>query len=150
MLGIFTACEGVSLGVLTSVYSTDSVLIAVGTTAAVAVSLTIFAFQTKWDVTAWGGVLIVGLVVLMVAGILMLIIGTSRITVISLGCMGALIFGAYIVYNTQLMLGGSHKYSLSPEEYIFAALNLYLDISLNLDIWIFLYILMIVGGAKSD
>lgn len=45
----------------------------------------------------------------------------------------------------QLMMGGSHKYSISPEEYIFAALNLYLDI-INL----FLYILMIVGAARSD
>jgi len=36
----------------------------------------------------------------------------------------------YLVFDTQLMLGGSHKYSLSPEEYIFAALNLYLDIVL--------------------
>ncbi len=26
----------------------------------------------------------------------------------------------------QLMMGGSHKYSISPEEYIFAALNIYL------------------------
>ena len=43
------------------------------------------------------------------------------------------------------MMGGSHKYSISPEEYIFAALNLYLDI-INL----FLYILMIVGASRSD
>ena len=41
------------------------------------------------------------------------------------------------------MLGGNHKYSLSPEEYIFAALNLYLDI-INL----FLYLLSIFGGGS--
>jgi len=38
------------------------------------------------------------------------------------------------------MMGGKHKYSISPEEYVFAALNLYLDI-----IQIFLYILQILG-----
>jgi len=43
------------------------------------------------------------------------------------------------------MLGGKHKYSLSPEEYVFAALSLYLDI-----INMFLYILSIVGAARSD
>ena len=43
------------------------------------------------------------------------------------------------------MMGGKHKYSLSPEEYIFAALNLYLDI-INL----FLYILRIIGAARGD
>ena len=64
---------------------------------------------------------------------------------IGYGAAGALVFSLYLVYDTQLMLGGKHKYALSPEEYIFAALNLYLDI-INL----FLYILMIVGAARGD
>lgn len=50
----------------------------------------------------------------------------------------------YLVVDTQLMLGGKHKYSLSPEEYIFAALNLYLDI-----VNMFLFILSIVGSARK-
>lgn len=58
---------------------------------------------------------------------------------------GAIIFSLYIVYDTQLMMGGKHKYSLSPEEYIFASLNIYMDI-VNL----FLYILTIVNAASSD
>ncbi|EEC07222.1 conserved hypothetical protein [Ixodes scapularis] len=44
-----------------------------------------------------------------------------------------------------MMLGGNHKYSVSPEEYIFAALSLYVDI-VNL----FLMILQIVGYANKD
>ena len=64
---------------------------------------------------------------------------------IGYGSAGALIFSLYIVYDTQLMMGGKHKYSLSPEEYVFAALSLYLDI-INL----FLYILMIIGAARGD
>lgn len=50
----------------------------------------------------------------------------------------------YLVFDTQMMLGGKHKYSLSPEEYVFAALNLYLDI-INL----FLFILSIIGQARN-
>ena len=61
------------------------------------------------------------------------------------GSIGALIFSLYIVYDTQLMMGGKHKYALSPEEYIFAALNIYLDV-INL----FMYILMIVGFSRGD
>ena len=68
-----------------------------------------------------------------------------RYTMIGYGSAGALVFSLYIVYDTQLMMGGKHKYSLSPEEYVFASLNLYLDI-INL----FLYILMIVGAARGD
>ena len=44
------------------------------------------------------------------------------------GGIGALIFSVYLVYDTQMMMGGGHKYSISPEEYIFAAVALYLDI----------------------
>lgn len=40
-----------------------------------------------------------------------------------LACFGAGIFSMYIVYDTQMMMGGEHKYSLSPEEYIFAAVS---------------------------
>jgi protein lifeguard len=58
--------------------------------------------------------------------------------------LGALLFSCYLVFDTQLMMGGKHKYSISPEEYIFAALNLYLDI-----INIFLYILALVGGSRN-
>ena len=41
------------------------------------------------------------------------------------------------------MMGGNHKFSISPEEYIFAAIAIYLDI-LNL----FLHILKIVAAAR--
>jgi FtsH-binding integral membrane protein len=42
------------------------------------------------------------------------------------------------------MMGGNHKYSISPEEYVFAALNLYLDI-----VQIFMYILTIIGASRD-
>merc|ERR1712107_958656 len=58
--------------------------------------------------------------------------------------IGAIIFSLYIVFDTQMMMGGNHKYSLDPEEYVFAALNLYLDI-INL----FLYILQIIGASRD-
>ena len=50
----------------------------------------------------------------------------------------------YLVYDTQIMMGGGKMYAISPEEYIFAALNLYLDI-VNL----FLYILQLISAARN-
>ncbi|CAB1321252.1 unnamed protein product [Coregonus sp. 'balchen'] len=49
----------------------------------------------------------------------------------------------YLVMDTQLILGGNHKYSISPEEYIFAALNLYLDI-----ISLFTLLLSLIGLSR--
>lgn len=43
------------------------------------------------------------------------------------------------------MIGGNHKLSISPEEYIFAALNIYMDI-----VNIFIYLLAIISAARDD
>lgn len=143
-LGIFTVAESFLLGIVSSVYDVDAVMMAVGITAAVCLALTIFALQTKWDFTAMGGILLCATVVLLLFGIILMIIGTSKVMTLVYASLGALLFSIYLVYDTQLMMGGKHKYSISPEEYIFAALNLYLDI-----INIFLYILTIIGASRN-
>ena len=48
----------------------------------------------------------------------------------------------FLAYDTQLVMGGK-KYELSPEEYVFASLTLYMDV-----IRIFLLLLAIFG--RSD
>lgn len=50
----------------------------------------------------------------------------------------------YLVFDTQLILGGKHrKYQVSPEEYVFAALNLYLDV-----VSLFLLLLQLIGLCR--
>jgi FtsH-binding integral membrane protein len=119
------------------------VLMAVGLCAAVCFGLTMFAFQTKWDFTVMGGALFVALIILIIFGIVAIFIPGKTMTLIY-ASLGALLFSLYLIYDTQLMMGGKHKYSISPEEYIFAALNLYLDI-----VNIFLYILTIIGASRD-
>lgn len=143
LLGLFTLLEAFMLGVISSHYDTDAVLMAAGITAVVSLGLTIFAFQTKWDFTMFGGILFVFIIVLFCFGLLCAII-RNRYATLAYASLGALVFAAYLVFDTQLMMGGKHKYSISPEEYIFAALNLYLDI-INL----FLFILTIVQGSRD-
>jgi len=121
----------------------SQVLLAVGITAAVCLALTLFAWQTKYDFTMMGGILIACMVVFLIFGIVAMFIKTKIITLVY-ASIGALLFSVYLIYDTQLMMGGEHKYSISPEEYIFAALNLYLDI-----INIFMYILTIIGASRD-
>lgn len=105
--------------------------------------LTLFAFQTKWDFTVMGGVLFVALIVFMIFGIVAIFLPGKTMTLVY-SSLGALLFSFYLIYDTQLIIGGKHKYSISPEEYIFAALNLYLDV-----INIFIYILSILGASRN-
>lgn len=143
MLFVFTIAEGFLLGVSASTYAPDEVMMAVGITAAVCLALTLFAFQTKYDFTVMGGILLVAVVILLIFGIVAMFVH-NKIVQLVYASLGALIFSVYLVYDTQLMMGGKHKYSISPEEYVFAALNLYLDI-----INIFMYILAIIGNARD-
>lgn len=140
---LFTLLESFLLGSAASFYDAESVLIAVGICAVVCLGLTIFAFQTKWDFTMFSGMLLVVLLVLLMFGFLAILI-PSKVFHIIYASLGAVVFSMYIVFDTQLMLGNNHRYSISPEEYITAALNLYLDI-INL----FLMILSLVSSARN-
>ncbi|ETN66287.1 nmda receptor glutamate-binding chain [Anopheles darlingi] len=142
-LTLFTLAQAFLLAVTSANFNSQEVMLAVGITAAVCLGLTLFAFQTKWDFTVMGGILFVAVLVLMLFGLVAIFFPGKTITLVYASA-GALIFSIYLVYDTQLMLGGSHKYSISPEEYIFAALNLYLDI-----VNIFLYILTIIGASRD-
>jgi len=143
LLGTFTIFESFLIGAISSRYKTDTLLIAVGITLAVVIGLTIFAFQTKIDFTGCGVYLFVICLVFFVFGIFAMIF-RSKVLQVVYAAMGAGIFSIYLVFDTQLMMGGKHKYSISPEDYIMAALSLYVDI-----IQLFLMILRLVGAAKD-
>ncbi|XP_069585519.1 protein lifeguard 1-like [Ranitomeya imitator] len=142
LLGIFTVFEGCLLGSFAAFFDADAVMWATGATILVTLVLTIFAFQTKWDFTIKSGSLLVALSVLLAFGILAAILRSMWLDIVY-ACIGTLIFGMYLIVDTQLIIGGKHRYSISPEEYIFAALNIYVDI-----INIFMLLLQIFGLCR--
>lgn len=116
LLGLFTLFEGVSLGMISMLYDVDAVVIAAGITTGIVLALTVFAFQTKWDFTAMGGILVCVLFGLVIFGFVMIFVPYNKYLQMVYGGAGALIFSLYLVYDTQMMLGGDHKYSISPED----------------------------------
>lgn len=143
VLFVFTSCMSILMGITTAHYDTNVVLLAFGATALITVSLTIFAFQTKWDFTGMGPYLLAVLVGLIFMGIIQIWVRDQLLETIT-ASIGAILFSLYIVYDTQLMLGGDHKNSIGTEEYIFAAISLYLDI-INL----FMYLLQLINGGRD-
>ncbi|KAG7335668.1 hypothetical protein KOW79_000361 [Hemibagrus wyckioides] len=141
-LGLFTVAEGMLLGSVTVFFNAEAVLWAVGATAFVSFGLSIFAMQSKWDFTNVTGSIWVLCWTLFSFGLLCAIM-RSQFLYIAYASLGTLVFSIYLVMDTQLMLGGKHKYTLSAEEYIFAALNLYLDI-----VTLFLLILQLIGLCR--
>ncbi|XP_051577093.1 protein lifeguard 1 [Myxocyprinus asiaticus] len=137
-LGLFTIAEGFLLGSITVYYSAEAVLWAVGATALVSLAMSLFSLQSKWDFTPASGCMWAICWTLFSFGLLCAILRSQYVYIVY-ASLGTLVFSMYLVFDTQLILGGKHKYSISPEEYIFAALNLYLDI-----ITIFLMLLQLI------
>ncbi|XP_035294078.1 protein lifeguard 2 [Cricetulus griseus] len=134
LLALFTLLEGLLLGSMSVTFKADEILWAAGATTVVTLALTLFALQTKWDFTMLNGVLFVLLVVLMIYGIIAIVIRSYWVHLVY-ALLGTLIFSMYLVMDVQMMVGGRYHYEVDPEEYIFAALNIYVDI-INLFIFI--------------
>ncbi|KAM6909703.1 protein lifeguard 1 [Xenentodon cancila] len=127
-LGLFTVAEGLMLGSVAVYFNAEAVMWAVGATAVVSFGMSLFAMQSKWDFTAGAGILWALAWSLFSFGLLCAII-RSQYVYILYATLGTVLFSFYLVMDTQLILGGKHrKYAVSPEEYVFSALNLYLDI----------------------
>jgi protein lifeguard len=116
------------------------VLMAAGITAAITVGLTLYALQTKYDFTTAGGILMGALIGLLVVGFVRLFFPRVPGLELAIAGFGALLFSAYIVFDVQMMMDGKHV-QLSPDDYIMASLQLYLDI-----VNFFLYILSMLSN----
>jgi len=146
LLCLFTAAFTYMVAMISSFYSTYIVLMATGLTAGICLLLTLFAVQTKWDFTGCGMFLCVASLVVMLFGIAALIVGMfTNIGILNLVYAGliALLFSMYLVYDTQQIVGG-RKHEISPEEHIYGAVILYVDI-----MQIFMALLSLVGSSDS-
>ncbi|XP_068429022.1 protein lifeguard 3-like [Clinocottus analis] len=146
LLGIFTLALSYMSGTISSYYETKAVFLAMGITALVCIAVTIFCFQTKVDFTSCGGLLCIASVVLMIIGIVTAIVLSFHYVPwlhMLYAAIGAVVYTLFLVYNTQLLIG-NRELAISPEEYIYGALSLYIDI-----VHIFLFILQVSGGATD-
>ena len=141
LLLIFTICESYYLLYFCSSFTTSSVITAAGLTAVLVFALTIYACKTKTDFTFCGPFLFCCLIMLIVTGIIFAITGFKRLYILYQG-IGVVVFSIYLIYDTQLICGKFQK-EFSYDDYVFAALNLYLDI-----IILFTKILAIIGNKK--
>lgn len=133
LLLVWTICEGYMVATLTSFNPPEIVLTAMSLTAAVSVGLTFYACTAKTDFTFLGGFLFVFTFVMFMWGILIFIFGYFLYTLYCL--FGVFLFSIYLIFDTQLILG---RFGMQYEidDYILAALNIYIDI-----IQLFLFIL---------
>lgn len=148
ILFTFTLFEAILVGFVSAQYTWQSVLMSAGLTAVIFFGLTIFAFKTDTDFTGFGPMLFGALLSVMAWGLMVCMLAACGVPVdlaiMLYDLLGVLVFVMYIVYDTQLIIGGEHKaHKFTVDDYVFAALNLYLDI-----IQLFLRLLRLLGKKK--
>ncbi|CAE7179868.1 Faim2 [Symbiodinium necroappetens] len=167
LLLCFTVAESVMVGFICVQYTVQSVLVTLGITAALVLALSLFALQTTYDFTGFMPYLFALVCSLCLFGLVMSIfawficrmceiVGTGAFKVLRLGeirvCrnmiyagLGAVIFSFYIIFDTQLIVGGKHnKFRFSIDDYCMAAINIYVDI-----IQLFLFLLQLLGDRRN-
>jgi len=113
--------------------------------------LTLYSIQTKYDYTDKGNYLLVCLLGLLMLGFMFPWIGLvsndekdkiNNIFNIVYSVGGTVLFSFYIVYDTQLIVGGKHRrIEFTNNDFALATISLYTDI-INL----FLFVLEIVAS----
>ncbi|GFZ19722.1 bax inhibitor-1 family protein [Actinidia rufa] len=126
LLGLFTVCLAFAVGLTCAFTNGKVILESVILTTAVVASLTLYTFwaaRRGHDFHFLGPFLFGALFVLIIYGIIQLFFPMDKVSVTIYGCLASIIFCGYIIYDTDNLI---KRYSY--DEYIWAAVALYLDI----------------------
>ncbi len=141
LLYLFSAIQGLILGPLLALYEARFPGLpaeAGWVTLAVFGGLTGYVFATKKDFSFLGGILWVGIIALMAAGIVSIFVHAAWLS-IAYSVVGVLIFSGYVLYDTSQIMN-----RLSPQDAVVGAAMLYLDF-VNL----FLFILRLLSNRRD-
>ncbi|EUB58688.1 Fas apoptotic inhibitory molecule [Echinococcus granulosus] len=130
-LGVFTLALAYMAGTLSAMYTVSSVLVCLLITLGVCVSVSIAAICCPCDITKCQAVIAFLSILLFIFGIAVMITyfvaGYNQTLYAVYGGIAAVVFSIYLAFDTQMIMGG-RKYELSPEEYIYGAMQLYCDV----------------------
>ena len=143
LLFVFTFAESYIVGFICAFTDPKIVFMAACMTFVIVVFLTIYAITTKNDISMSGS-----MIFLLSASILCLIFFNfffrSKFLHVIICCIAVFIFGIYIVYDTQLILGNKTE-MLQVDDYILGSYLIYTDI-----ISLFLNLLSLLNIFSSN
>lgn len=141
LLLIFTLCESYMISFICSVSNPNLVLMAATMTLGVVIAISIYSVYTKTDFTLFGSLFFILSAVMLLFG-LFLWFSQNPVLHIIYSSIGVILFGLYLVYDTQLIVG-KHSLKLDYDDYILGSMMLYTDI-----IQMFLHILRLLNSSQ--
>jgi len=142
---LFVLAISYSLGITSLYIKSDILYISIIVTTGTTTSLILYSFIATTDFTEYYTYLVAIFMCLIFIGIVNIFFNNTIIQIIISGG-GALVFACFIVFDMQMILGQKHiKYKYSIDDFILAAMSLYLDV-----INMFLYIIQFLTLTSSD
>ncbi|GKV48601.1 hypothetical protein SLEP1_g55398 [Rubroshorea leprosula] len=126
LLGVFTISLAFVVGLTCAFTSGKVILESVILTTVIVLSLTLYTFwaaRRGHDFHFLGPFLFGAVIVLIVFALIQILFPLGRISVMIYGCLASIIFCGYIIYDTDNLIK-----RFSYDEYIWAAVSLYLDV----------------------
>jgi FtsH-binding integral membrane protein len=146
ILFTFTFAESYLVSFVCGNTNPEIVLMAAVMTCAMVSALTLYACTTKTDITTQGGaIFLLGCAFLMFG--FFLIFTNNKILHIVYCVLGIILFGWYLLYDTQLIMGNKQN-SFDFDDYILASFQLYTDI-INLFLKT-LELIQLLTGNRSE
>jgi len=126
LLLIFTLCEGHLVSIVCNSYSPETVALALVLTAGIFFVMTGYAMTAKKDYTISWKLMLALICASLLIGVLKFFFNSSALEILT--CfLGIVIACFYILYDTQRLIG-NHNCKFDLDDYILAALDIYLNI----------------------
>jgi len=125
ILFAFTFAESYIVSFICAISNAKLVFMAAAMTFCLVAALTLYALTTKTDFTVQGGMLFVFACAFMMLS-LFCMFSNNRFLHIVLCVLAIILYGWYLLYDTQLIIGNKEN-SLDTEDYILGAFILYTD-----------------------
>jgi uncharacterized protein len=138
----YSALNGVTLSIVTLVYTRGSIASTFVITAGMFGAMSIYGHMTKRDLTSWGSFLFMGLIGVVIAMFVNIFVGSSAVSWIISG-IGVIVFTGLTAYDTWKIKAMAAQGTEGRKPAILGALTLYLDF-INL----FLMLLNFTGNRR--
>ena len=152
MFMVYSGLTGLTMSVFVIVYTLDSLILAFAVTAFMFLTMSVYGFVTKKDLTTVGRLAFFGLIGIIVASVVNIFIFQNPMLYLAITVIGVVVFVGLIAYDTQAIKGiyqraraeGYDEYSDEVRKLaIIGALKLYLDF-INL----FIMLLRLLGRRR--
>jgi len=139
---LYAALNGVTMSVIFTVYTAESVASTFTITAATFGAMSAYGYLTRRDLTGWGSFLFMGLIGVVIASLVNIFTQSSAASWV-ISAVGVIVFTGLTAYDTQKIKAMAAAGAEGRKPAILGALTLYLDF-INL----FLMLLRLLGNRR--